>query len=70
MMQLLESSAGRVGESEILSYLWLQATVRGKQVILKKVQWTHNMADLRTKTLKRKTISRDMEKFKCVRLDQ
>ena len=48
---------GRQGLGKVrhldLSYLWLQAAVQGKQVILRKVQSGDNMADIGTKVLDR-----------------
>ena len=53
-----------------LSFLWLQAAVRGKQVVLRKVQSGDNMADIGTKELDRDTIQRHMENLGCARFDQ
>ena len=65
---------GRQGLGKIrhldLSYLWLQAAVRGKQVVLRKVQSGDNMADIGTKVLDRDTIQRNVENLGCVRFDQ
>ena len=65
---------GRQGLGKVrnldLSYLWLQAAVRGKQVVLRKVHSGDNMADIGTKVLDRDTIQRHMENLGCVRFDQ
>ena len=65
---------GRQGRDKVrhldLSYLWLQAAVLGKEVVLRKVQSGDNMADIGTKVLERGTIQRHMENLGCVRLDQ
>ena len=54
---------GRQGLGKVrhldLNYLWLQAAVRGKQVVLRKVQSGDNMADIGTKVLDRDTIQTD-----------
>ena len=56
---------GRQGLGKVrhlgLSYLWLQAAVRCKQVVLRKVQSGDNMADIGSKVLVRDTIQRHME---------
>ena len=54
----------------VLSYLWLQAVVLDKQVVLRKVQSGDNMADIRSKVLERDTILKEMENLGCVRFDQ
>ena len=53
-----------------LSYLWLQAAVRGKQVVLRKVQSGDNLADIGTKVLDWDTIQRHMENLGCVGFDK
>ena len=53
-----------------LSYLWLQAAVRGKQVNLKEVQSERNIADLGTKALEKDKVDRHMKNLACVRFDQ
>ena len=65
---------GRQGLGKVrhldLSYLWLQAAVRGKQVVLRKVQSGDNIADIGTKVLDRDTTQRHMENLGCVRFGQ
>ena len=65
---------GRQGLGKVrhvdMGYLWLQAAVRGKQVVLRKVQSGDNMADIGTKVLDWDTIQRYMENLGCVRFDQ
>ena len=65
---------GRQGLGKVrhldLSYLWLQAAVWGKQVVLRKVQSGDKMADSGTKVLDRDTIQRHKENLGCVRFDQ
>ena len=61
---------GKVRHLDLLSYLWLQEAVWGKQVVLRKVQSGGNMADVGTKVLERDTIQRHMENLGCVRFDQ
>ena len=53
-----------------LSFLWLQAAVGGKQVVLRKVQAGDHMADVGTKVLDQNVIQRHMENLRCVRFDQ
>ena len=53
-----------------LSYLWLQSAVRGKQVILKKVQSESNMADVGIKVLEKDEIVRHMKNLRSVRFHQ
>ena len=53
-----------------LSYLWLQAAVRGKQVDPKKLQSESNMVDLGTKALEKEQIGRHMKNLECVQFDQ
>ena len=65
---------GRQGQGKVrhldLSYLWLQAAVWGKQVVLRKVQSGDNVADIGTMVRDRDTIQRHMENLGCVRFDQ
>ena len=65
---------GRQGLGKVrhldLSFLWLQAAVRGKQVVLRKVQSGDNMADIGTKMLDQNVIQRHMENLGCVRFEQ
>ena len=65
---------GRQGLGKVrhldLSYLWLQAAVRGKQVVLRKVLSGDNMGDVGTKVLDQNVIQRHMKNLGCVRFDQ
>ena len=53
-----------------LSYLWLQAAVRGKHVVLRKFHSCDNMADVGSKVLDGDTILKHTENLGCVRFDQ
>ena len=53
-----------------MRYLWLESAVRGRQVILKKVQSESNMADHGTKVHEKDEIDRHMKNLRCVRLAQ